>query len=109
MLTARELHNFLQTYNKPNVKLVTERMEEITPKGIRTADGHEYELDTIIFATGFDLIKSANAAKITGVGGTDWEKLIGDTPAAFNGVVVVREIFRWNLHAPFNTACPLSA
>ena len=75
------------------MKLVTEKMEEITPKGIRTADGHEYELDTIIFATGFDLLKSANAAKITGVGGTDWKNLIGDTPAAFNGVVIVREKF----------------
>ena len=84
-------NDFLQTYNKPNVKLVTEKMEEITPKGIRTVDGQEYELDTIIFATGFDILKSANAAKITGVGGTDWANLIGDTPAAFNGVVIVRE------------------
>jgi len=82
-------HNsYAPTYNKPNVKLVTEKMEEITPKGIRTADGQEYELDTIIFATGFDILKSANAAKITGVGGTDWANLIGDTPAAFNGVVI---------------------
>ena len=81
----------MQTYNKPNVKLVTEKMEEITPKGIRTADGNEHELDTIVFATGFDLLKSANPAKITGVGGTDWKKFIGETPAAHNGVVIVRK------------------
>ena len=71
------------------MKLITEKIEEITPKGIRTADGTEHELDTIIFATGFDIIKSGNFAKITGAGETDFAKFIGDTPSAMNGVVIV--------------------
>jgi cyclohexanone monooxygenase len=49
--------NYYETYNRDNVTLVDIRhdpIEEITPKGIRTADGEEYELDIIVFATGFD-------------------------------------------------------
>jgi len=48
--------NYYETYNRANVTLVDVReqpIECITPKGIRTA-AQEYELDLIIFATGFD-------------------------------------------------------
>jgi cation diffusion facilitator CzcD-associated flavoprotein CzcO len=48
--------DYFATYNRPNVTLVDIRhapIEEITPTGIRTADA-EYELDVIVFATGFD-------------------------------------------------------
>jgi len=48
--------HYFETYNRDNVTLVDIRhapIEEITPTGIRTTDG-EYELDVIVFATGFD-------------------------------------------------------
>ncbi len=48
--------NYFETYNRENVGLVDihERpIERITPKGIVTG-GREYELDVIVFATGFD-------------------------------------------------------
>src|SRR5439155_18969196 len=44
------------TYNRDNVELVDVRsapIQEITEKGVRTSE-HEYELDAIILATGFD-------------------------------------------------------
>lgn len=47
---------YFETYNRDNVSLVDVKkapIKEITSKGIRTADG-EYELDAIVFATGFD-------------------------------------------------------
>ena len=43
---------FQQTFNKPNVRLVTNNIEEITEGGIRTDIGEHHELDTIIYATG---------------------------------------------------------
>ena len=49
--------NYFDTYNRDNVRLVDIRhwpIEEITPTGVRTADGEEHELDIIVFATGFD-------------------------------------------------------
>ncbi|MFJ8236201.1 flavin-containing monooxygenase [Ureibacillus sp. NPDC094379] len=48
--------DYFETYNRENVSLVDVKkapIEEITSKGIRTTDG-EYELDVIVFATGFD-------------------------------------------------------
>ena len=48
--------NYFETYNRDNVTLVDIRhspIQEITPAGIRTEDD-EYELDIIVFATGFD-------------------------------------------------------
>jgi cation diffusion facilitator CzcD-associated flavoprotein CzcO len=48
--------NYYETYNRDNVILVDVKstpIEEITSTGLRTAET-EYELDTIIFATGYD-------------------------------------------------------
>lgn len=48
--------NYFETYNRENVSLVdikTAPIMEITPDGINTTD-NEYELDVLVFATGFD-------------------------------------------------------
>lgn len=48
---------YLQTYNRPNVTLVDtdgQGIERITERGI-VANGVEYELDCIIFASGFEV------------------------------------------------------
>ena len=53
--------DYFETYNRDNVTLVDVRsapIEEITPKGLRTKDA-EYELDAIVFATGFDAMTGA--------------------------------------------------
>jgi cyclohexanone monooxygenase len=56
---------FYETFNRDNVTLVDlrqEPIEEITPNGIRTT-ATEYELDVIVFATGFDAV-TGNYLKI---------------------------------------------
>lgn len=48
---------YLQTFNRPNVTLVDtdgKGVQAITEKGV-VANGQEYEVDCLIFATGFDL------------------------------------------------------
>ncbi len=48
---------YLQTFNRPGVKLIDTNgkgIERITEKGI-VADGEEYELDCIIYASGFEV------------------------------------------------------
>jgi cation diffusion facilitator CzcD-associated flavoprotein CzcO len=55
---------YYQTFNRPHVHLVDLRktpLEEITPAGLRTS-AREYELDAIVFATGFDAMTGALAA-----------------------------------------------
>lgn len=54
--------NYYETYNRDNVTLVDiseHGIERITPKGIRTDDGQEYEVDLIIFALGFAAFRGA--------------------------------------------------
>ena len=49
--------DYLQTFNRPNVTLVDthgQGVERITEKGVVVA-GQEYELDCLIFATGFEV------------------------------------------------------
>jgi cyclohexanone monooxygenase len=56
--------NYFETFNRDNVTLVDVKaspIEEITPKGVRTA-GAEYEFDALVFATGFDAMTGALSA-----------------------------------------------
>ncbi len=82
---------YYETYNRPNVSLVDVRsapIQEITPKGVRTAD-QEFELDAIAFATGFDAMTGAlREIDIRGVDGTRLaEKWIGG-PTTYLGLMV---------------------
>jgi cyclohexanone monooxygenase len=52
---------YFETFNRKNVKLVDVKqapIQEITPGGLKTADA-EFELDIIVFATGFDAMTGA--------------------------------------------------
>ncbi|MCV7285496.1 NAD(P)/FAD-dependent oxidoreductase [Mycolicibacterium wolinskyi] len=61
--------NYFQTFNRPNVKLVSVRktpIESIDGTGINTSDAH-YDVDAVVLATGFDAMTGA-LAKIDIVG-----------------------------------------
>lgn len=45
---------YLEALCEDNVTVVPQSIQEITPKGIKTADGVEHEFDVIVCATGFD-------------------------------------------------------
>ena len=82
---------YYETYNRPNVSLVDVRsapIQEITPKGVRTAD-QEYELDAIAFATGFDAMTGAlREIDIRGADGTRLaDKWVGG-PMTYLGIMV---------------------
>lgn len=53
--------DFYETFNRPNVSLVdvsSDPLEGLTEAGLRTR-AHEYPLDVIVFATGFDALTGA--------------------------------------------------
>ncbi len=82
---------YYETYNRSNVSLVDVRsapIQEITPKGVRTAD-QEYELDAIAFATGFDAMTGAlREIDIRGADGTRLaDKWVGG-PMTYLGIMV---------------------
>lgn len=64
--------HYYETFNRENVSLIDARespIEAFTERGIRTADA-EYELDAVVFATGFDAMTGAlDRIDIRGVDG----------------------------------------
>jgi cation diffusion facilitator CzcD-associated flavoprotein CzcO len=60
---------FLQTLRRPDVELVTDRITEITPTGVKTADGKQVELDCLIYGTGFRATEFMLPMEIAGTGG----------------------------------------
>jgi cyclohexanone monooxygenase len=83
-------NGYFDTYNKPNVSLVdikTNPIVEVTPKGIRTTSG-EYDLDILIFATGFDSGTGAMLnVDFTGTGGQALRDKWADGPRTYLGLM----------------------
>ena len=59
------------TFKRGHVELVTEGIEKITEKGIRTAEGREIPADVIIYGTGFSASRFLMPMKVVGRGGRD--------------------------------------
>ena len=72
--------NYYDIFNKPSVKLHTERIKEIDAQGIVLENGTKIETDVIVFASGFDLGASIMKIKIIGEGG---KRLQTDTPCIY--------------------------
>jgi cyclohexanone monooxygenase len=82
---------YFETYNRANVTLVDIRksaVEAVTTAGIRTHD-EEYELDSIIFATGFDALTGALLAiDIKGQGDLALRQKWAEGPRNYLGLMV---------------------
>jgi cation diffusion facilitator CzcD-associated flavoprotein CzcO len=63
-------NDFYPALGRDNVTVVTDPIAAVTPTGIRTADGTQRAVDTIIFGTGFDVSASLTRLAVVGVGGT---------------------------------------
>lgn len=61
-------NEYYPALSRPNVTVVTEQVEAITETGISTATGH-YDVDAIIYATGFATLDMLAPLRIRGVGG----------------------------------------
>ena len=73
------------TLTKPNVELVTERIAEVTPGGIRTADGSERPADVLVLATGFKTHGFVAPMEIVGAGGRTLAEEWAEVPRAYLG------------------------
>jgi cation diffusion facilitator CzcD-associated flavoprotein CzcO len=62
-------NNYYPAVAQPNVKVETERIAEITPHGVRTADDVEHEVDTIIYGTGFAATEFLGGLDVQGLEG----------------------------------------
>lgn len=79
---------WLPALQRDNVTLETERVTEIVPEGVRTADGRTHEVDTIIWGTGFAATDFMFPMEITGPGGRSLEDSWSDGAHAYLGMTV---------------------
>lgn len=79
-------NEYYPAFNRPNLELVTDRIERITPTGVRTADGRERRLDTLILATGFKTTQFLSAIDVVGRGGISIADAWSDGAQAYKGV-----------------------
>ena len=80
---------YYDAFNRDNVLLVDVRnapIERITPTGLKTIDA-EYELDVIIFATGYDAVTGPlNRINIIGEGGQLLRDKYAEGPRSYMGI-----------------------
>lgn len=77
---------WLAALKRPNVELVTDRIEKVTPKGVVTADGAEHEADVLIYGTGFQASNFLSFMKVTGRGGRELHEAWGGDARAYLGI-----------------------
>jgi cyclohexanone monooxygenase len=82
---------YLQAFNRPNVTLVDTQgrgVERVTEKGV-VVDGQEYELDCLIYATGFEVGTSYTRRcgyELIGKGGQSLTEKWSDGVSTFHGM-----------------------
>ena len=82
--------NYYETYNRKNVSLVSIKdspIEKLTDKGL-IVHSHEYEVDSIIFATGFDAVTGAiKNINVRGLQGKSLDEHWEGAPRAYLGLM----------------------
>jgi 4-hydroxyacetophenone monooxygenase len=86
--TLQDNGSWLRALKRDNVELVREGIDHIEPNAIVTESGARYEVDIIVYATGFQANKFLWPMKIEGRNGVVLSEQWGDTPSAYLGVTV---------------------
>lgn len=63
-------NGWYRTLLRPNVDLVTDSIDRITPTGVRTTDGTHHDADVVVLSTGFRMTDMARALNPVGRDGT---------------------------------------
>jgi cation diffusion facilitator CzcD-associated flavoprotein CzcO len=81
-------NNYYPTLNQNHINLEPHAIDEIKSDCIKTVNGAEYPLDTIIFATGFKTSEFLKGINITGLNGINLRETWQDGAFAYQGLVI---------------------
>jgi cation diffusion facilitator CzcD-associated flavoprotein CzcO len=81
-------NDYLPALTRPNVRVETSRISEITPGGVRTADGVEHPADVVIYGTGFAATDFLGELDVRGLGGRSLAETWSDGARAYLGMTV---------------------
>ena len=80
--------DYWSTFERENVELVTDPIEEICPDGILGSDGTLREVDAIVLATGFEVSMCAAPFEVAGLGDSTLSEAWSGGAVAYKGVCV---------------------
>ncbi len=82
-------NGWYRTLTRENVRLVTEPIAGVRPEGIVTESGAEFDLDVVVCATGFDVVRFLAPIDVRGRGGRSLREVWDDDDArAYLGTAV---------------------
>lgn len=82
-------NGWYKALRKPNVELITDGIAKLDETGAITTSGEHFELDVIVYATGFEAKKQLHPMDIRGRGGVSIRDIWGDEDArAYLGMTV---------------------
>jgi cation diffusion facilitator CzcD-associated flavoprotein CzcO len=80
--------DYLPALQRPDVELVTESIERLTPAGVVTADGRERPADCVVYGTGFRSGDFVMPMEVSGAGGRTLEEAWAGGAEAHLGISV---------------------
>ena len=80
--------DFYAAIQRPNTELVTDAIERIEAKGVRTRDGRLHELDVLVLATGFRVDRFVRPMQVVGHRGSALDDSWRDGPFAYLAISV---------------------
>ncbi len=86
--SVRDNGVWLGAFKRPNVHLIDDPIEEITPTGIRTRNGRDYAGDLLIYGTGFHASRFLAPMTVKGRGGCDLHEQWSGDARAYLGITV---------------------
>jgi cation diffusion facilitator CzcD-associated flavoprotein CzcO len=81
-------NDYYPSLARPNVEVVTTGIEQVTARGVRTSDGTEREVDTIILGTGFHVTDTSAATHVRGRDGRTLGDVWAGSPQAYLGTAI---------------------
>ena len=92
--------DFYPAMRQQHTNLITDSIDQIEAKGVRTKDGQLHELDVLILATGFDSSKFILPTQVTGEGGVDLADAWSGSPRAHRAVAMPHFPNFWMIEGP---------
>lgn len=79
-------NTYYPALTRDNVNVITDRIAEITGSGVRAEDGTEYDVDVIIYGTGFKVSDYLAPFKLVGRNGEKLNERARDKPHTYYGI-----------------------
>lgn len=80
--------DYYPALNRPNVDLVTDPIAGITETGLVSADGSAYDVDVIIYGTGFKTVEAITELNVSGRDGVKLQDVWRGGVEAYHGITV---------------------